>query len=225
MLPPNTTSSLTFQSCRIGPRRTTVGAALLMSWRRDCWRIITEAWGSLLAGNHLTSDKHPTASCLYLHRHHHHTKSLPLPRSHLRKMCWSKPARHSGKSPTLIFSRATFRVCVWVNSINGRHMTAWEMPAAVAGSLFYFYTTGTTLQPANLVLLSCTRYLQIADMSRGSDYAFSDTYYSSSKEKARGLREWCSRRKTSYNPFLMTCSEMHKAERMRARGCPGNVFP
>lgn len=40
----------------------------------------------------------------------------------------------------------------------------------------------------------------------------------SSKEKARGLREWCSQRKTSYNPFLMTCSEMHKAERMRARG-------
>lgn len=69
----------------------------------------------------------------------------------------------------------------------------------------------------------------------------------SSKEKARGLCEWCSQRKTSYNPFLMTCSEMHKAERMRAWrrvvgggeqwwwglgrgwwrvgcGCPGNVF-
>lgn len=86
----------------------------------------------------------------------------------------------------------------------------------------------SALHTTNQVLLTSTQCLQIIDMRRGSDYAFTNTNKSSPKEMARGLFGWCSHRETSYNPFLMACSEMHKAERMGARGGegdPGNVFP
>lgn len=116
----------------------------------------------------------------------------------------------------------TFLVCHFdLDTVSSHYMTAREILAVVAGSLFSIFTRwGPALQAWQPGITQYHPHQQFADTSCGSDYG--PQWYiqntSSSKEKARGLSELRSQRKTHYNPFLMTCLEMHKAEQIRARG-------